>query len=243
LFDTLFHAVERAKPVWTRFRKERDAQAKALFEDLWRRGDFWQFESSEFEHARLARLFGAIADRHYGRALDLGCGIGTFTRQLPGLAQEVLGLDISDAAIQRARRESPDSRVEFRQANIIEYDARSEGPWDLIVIAETVYYLGWLYAFFDVAYFASTLFEATATGGRLLLANTFGDSSGMWLLRPWIIATYRDLFANVGYTLEHEFVHTGTKGGMEMEVLITLFEKGGDITRSHRPEEPGRHRN
>ena len=173
----------------------------------------------------------------------MGCGIGTFTRQLAGLAQEVLGLDVSDAAIQRARRGLSDRRVEFRQANIIEYDAQSEGPWDLVVIAETVCYLGWLYTFFDVAYFASTLFEATATGGRLLLANTFGEIEHDWLLRPWVISTYRNLFANVGFTLEREFVHTGTKDGVEMEVLITLFEKGDDITGSHRPEESGRHRN
>ena len=231
-FGTLFNAVERARPPWiTTFRKERDEQAKAFFEDLWRRGDFWQLESSEFERARLARLFAVIADRHYGRALDIGCGIGTFTRQLAGLAQEVFGLDVSDAAIHRARRELPDRRVQFRQANIIEYDVRSEGPWDLVVIAETVYYLGWLYTFFEVAYFASRLFEATATGGRLLLANTFGEIEHDWLLRPWVIHTYRDLFANVGYTLEHEFVQTGTKDGVEMEVLITLFEKGDDIAR------------
>jgi predicted TPR repeat methyltransferase len=205
-------------------RRERDAQAKAFFDDLWWRGDFWRLESSEFEHAWLARLFAAVADRYYGRALDIGCGIGTLTRQLASLAEEVLGLDVSQAAIERARRESPDRRVDFRQANVMDYDLRSEGPWDLVVIAETVYYLGWRDTFFDVAYFANAVFEATATGGRLLLANTFGQPDD-WLVRPWIIRTYRDLFGNVGYRLEHEFVHTGTKDRQETEVLITLFEK------------------
>lgn len=204
-------------------RQEKDAQAREFFEKLWRQGDFWELESSDFERDRLARLLSLISDRHYSRVLEIGCGAGTFTQLIAHLAQRIVALDVSDTAITRARRKLPNGQVEFRQANVMEYDPQPEGPWDLITLAETIYYLGWLYAFFDIAWFANALFEATSTGGRLLLTNTFGEFET--LIRPWVIRTYRDLFVNVGYTVAHEEVHTGTKDEMEIEVLITLFEK------------------
>jgi hypothetical protein len=51
------------------------------------------------------------------------------------------------------------------------------------------------------------------------------DENEDWLLRPWIIRTYRDLFLNVGYTIESEKVHKATKRGLEFEVLMTLYCK------------------
>src|SRR3990172_2005201 len=114
--------------------------------------------------------------------------------------------------------------VEFLATNIMDYDPRSEGPWDLVVLSETIYYLGWLYSFFDVAWLSSELFAASGRGGRLLMANTCGGGDD-GLLHPWLIRTYRDLFLNVGYRLEIEEVFRGTKNGVDFEVLISLFAK------------------
>ena len=92
------------------------------------------------------------------------------------------------------------------------------------MLNETIYYLGWLYTFFEVGWLARQLFETTRAGGRLLLGNTRSGTEDE-LLRPWLIATYRDLFSNVGYELEGEAVHTGVKEGAELEVLLSLFRK------------------
>ena len=46
------------------------------------------------------------------------------------------------------------------------------------------------------------------------------------LLMPSLIRTYRDLFANVGYTVAHEETFTGDKDGVQLQVLITLLRKG-----------------
>jgi hypothetical protein len=89
---------------------------------------------------------------------------------------------------------------------------------------ETIYYVGWLYSFFDVSWLAHRLWTSTAAGGRFLMANTFGEGVG-YLLRPWIIRTYRDLFLNVGFELEHEEVFRGTRDGTELEVLISLLQR------------------
>lgn len=200
-------------------------KAQAFFEDLWNRGDPWDLEGSEFERRRYGRLLAMLEERRYGRALEIGCGAGSFTRLLARIADHVVALDIAPAAIARARAaEAGPGAVDFRVANIMDYDPRAEGPWDLVVMSETIYYLGWLYSFFDVAWLAAEIFAATQVGGRLLLANTQGDIED-YLLRPWHIRTYRDLFLNVGYRLESEEIFRGLKNGVNLEVLISLFAK------------------
>jgi SAM-dependent methyltransferase len=200
-------------------------KATEFFEELWKRGDPWELDTSDFERQRHARLLEAIAGRRYARALEIGCGSGSFTRLLTRVADRVIALDISPTAIACARagcRDLDTGRVEFRVADIMEYDPTPEGPWDLVILSETIYYLGWLYSFFDVAWLAYQLCEATRDGGRVLLANTCGGVED-YLLRPWVVRTYRDLFLNVGYGLESEDVFRGVKSGAQIEVLISCF--------------------
>ena len=51
-------------------------QAREFCDGLWQRGDFWDFESSQYERARCARLLTVLAGRRYARALEIGCGAG-----------------------------------------------------------------------------------------------------------------------------------------------------------------------
>lgn len=69
-----------------------------------------------------------------GRALDVGCGTGTNALWLAGQGLAVLGVDISSAAIERARAKagkgaSPHCR--FATADFLK-DAISDGPFDLV---------------------------------------------------------------------------------------------------------------
>jgi predicted TPR repeat methyltransferase len=202
-----------------------DQKARKFMDSLWKHGDPWDFESSEYERDRCTHLLQLLEGRHYARTLEIGCGAGYLTRQLAPLAGQILALDISQAAIDRARTlGAAPATVDFRVANIMEYKPEADGPWDLIVFTDTICYLGWLYPFFDVAWLAVQLFNATRDGGRLLLANSL-DENNDWLLRPWLTRTYRDLFVNVGFTIEREELHKGAKKGVDYEVLITLFTK------------------
>ena len=56
------------------------------------------------------------------------------------------------------------------------------------------------------------------------MANTYGSSSQS-LMQPWLIDTYSDLFANVGFELEARESFRSEKGGAEFETAIWLFEK------------------
>ena len=199
-------------------------RARRFFDDLWNQGDYWKLETSAFDQARYARLMELLGDRRYSRTLEIGCGAGAFTGLLAGVSDHVVALDVSAAAIERARARGAGGSVEFRVANVMEIAPEEEGPWDLIVMNETIYYLGWLYSFFDVSWLAQRLFTATAGGGRFLLANTFGDAAG-YLLRPGLIRTYRDLCVNVGFLLEQEEVFHGTKDDTQLDVLISLLRR------------------
>jgi SAM-dependent methyltransferase len=193
------------------------------FEDAWRAGDPWDFETSALDQQSYARQLTLLGRRRYDRVLEIGCAAGAFTRRVAALADRVLAVDVAPSAIERARQDVPPN-VEFRVSDVMELDPVREGPWDLIVMSETIYYLGWLYTFFEVGWLADQMFDATRPGGRFLMANTYGSDSH-WLMQPWLIDTYGDLFSNVGYTLEVREGFRSEKSGAEFETAIFLFEK------------------
>ena len=195
------------------------------FENLWKKGDPWDLASAEYEQSKYAHELAMINERHYRRILEIGCGAGNFTRRLAQLAEQVVALDIAPSAIESARQTaSCGDKITFQVADIMNYDMRAEGRWDLIVMSETIYCLGWLYPFFDIGWLAAELFAATCPGGRFLMTNTQGKHAGA-LVRPWLIRTYHDLFLHVGYQLEAEEVFRGMKNGVNIESLSSLFIK------------------
>jgi SAM-dependent methyltransferase len=201
-------------------------QVRTFCDQLWQRGDPWDFEQSAFEKARCARLIEILSDRRYERVFEIACGAGYFTRLLAPLSDHILAVDIAPTAIETARKLAGNlSHIDFRVSNVIDYEWRGEGTWDLITFNDAIYYLGWLYPFFDVAWLVAELFEATRNGGRFLMANTMHEGNDKLLL-PYMVRTYRDLFLNVGYRLEHEEVFRGTKNGVDYEILMSLFAKG-----------------
>lgn len=206
-------------------REQLGHKAFEFSEGLWQRGDFWELESSEFERDKGARVIEILQGARYHRALELGCGAGFFTRLLAPHADRIVAFDISPSAIARARAApGPGATIDYRVGNVMDYGWRAEGPWDLVVMSETICYLGWLYSFFDVAWLASEVHAATSAGGRFLMANAM-DRQYDKLLLPHIIRTYRDLFLNVGFRLDREDTFRGTKNSVEFEVLISLFAK------------------
>ena len=201
-------------------------KARAFFDDLWAESDPWDLETSELDQRRYARQLALLSDRRYGRALELGCGAGSFTHRLATVSDHVLAVDVAAPAVARAREAfARTPHVEVREANIMELDVEAEGPWDLVVLAETAYYLGWLYPMFDVGWLAHCLHESTGSGGRLLLVNTFGPDTG--IMSPWLIRTYHDLFRHAGYEVEVEETMRGTKETVAFEILLSLMRKPG----------------
>jgi 2-polyprenyl-3-methyl-5-hydroxy-6-metoxy-1,4-benzoquinol methylase len=114
---------------------------KIFFEGLWRQGDLWALSTSAFERAKYGRQLEVLGDERFGRVLEIGCGAGAFTHLLAQQACHVTAIDISPTSISQAKCRFGESGViEFREANIMDEELRGLGPWDLIVMSETIYY-------------------------------------------------------------------------------------------------------
>ncbi len=120
--------------------------ARAAFEAAYaERDDPWASGNARYSYQRwkYESLMAALPPgRRFQRVLDLGCGIGAMSLALTRVSGDVLGLDIAETALQQARRRigvRPDLR--FAQGDLSSLDPAKGHQFDLIVIADTLYYL------------------------------------------------------------------------------------------------------
>jgi SAM-dependent methyltransferase len=126
-----------------RLRSEHDnAQSlDLLYEE---RKDPWGLDSPHFKYQQIkyAKMLSLLPSRRYKRALDLGCGLGNLTRRLRTHADQVLGIDVSQVAIAHATRETAgQTNLEFQQGDALNLSHDLDNGFDLVVIADTLYYL------------------------------------------------------------------------------------------------------
>lgn len=123
------------------------ASCPAAFDRLYQNApqhDPWASGSQRYHYQRRKydALLAMLPRRRYRRALDLGCGLGLLTEHLAKYAEEVVGIDISAVAIRHgAERTRALKNVEMRQGNLMTLGAELDRRFDLIVIADTLYYL------------------------------------------------------------------------------------------------------
>ena len=80
-----------------------------------------------------------LGDR-FGSLLEIGCGEGHQTEHLAALAGEITGLDVSEIAVERARKRLPDA--EFRVGDIYAQPWIDErGRFELVTACEVIYYM------------------------------------------------------------------------------------------------------
>ncbi len=143
----------------------RERLDREYFENLYEQSpDPWGFETSPYERKKYERTLGVLQGRRYQRALEVGCSIGVFTAMLAPLCDEVLAVDVSERAVAAARERLagfPHVHVEPRRLP----DDNPEGPFDLIVASEVLYY--WPE---EVMLGALRLFEEILAPGGVLLA-------------------------------------------------------------------------
>lgn len=126
-----------------------------------------------YQRRKYDSLLSFVPRRRYRRVLDLGCGIGEMTRRLAPHVDEILGLDISDLAVEQARRRSANlPNAFYKQGDVLALDQSIDGQFDLVVLADTLYYLSPL----DDAVLKrvrESVAALLAPGGILLLADHF----------------------------------------------------------------------
>ncbi|QDP98925.1 class I SAM-dependent methyltransferase [Microlunatus elymi] len=130
---------------------------------------------------RQARRLGTVRPR---RALDVGCGTGNLLARLPGVVDEVTGLepDSATAAIALGRfAESPTVRVVEGS-----FDQRPPGSWDLVTLVAVLHHL-------PLEETLSSLRIMIKPGGRLVVVGLSRETraDGPWsalsvLLNPLV---------------------------------------------------------
>ena len=76
-----------------------------------------------------------------GTILEIGCGTGSFTRQLSQYAESILALDLSPVMIELARKRSTHYRnIEYRVADVLNWDF-PKGQFDCIALIATLHHL------------------------------------------------------------------------------------------------------
>jgi SAM-dependent methyltransferase len=125
-----------------------------------------------YQQRKYSSLLSMLPSRRYRNALDIGCGLGAFTRRLAPFTDSILGTDISKVAITRAQELSVSyPQVRYSGEAVLEAPG-SESAFDLIVLADTLYYTDSLNAE-RIRAISRNLTSKLAPGGLLLLVNHY----------------------------------------------------------------------
>ncbi len=102
--------------------------------------DPWNFETSEYERGKYAATLAALPRQSYENALEVGCSIGVLTEQLAPFCQKLLAVDVSDAALEKAKKRCAElPHVKFEKMQIPAHFPSE--TFDLILVSEVGYYL------------------------------------------------------------------------------------------------------
>ncbi len=119
-----------------------DARDPGYFDALYAAdADPWRFETSDYEAAKYADTVAALPRPRYADAVELGCSIGVLTEQLAARADAVLGIDVAQAALDRAAARCA-ALPHVRFARMRMPDQMPDGRFDLIMLSEVLYYFG-----------------------------------------------------------------------------------------------------
>jgi len=145
--------------------------------------DLWEGLTGELEPPLLGPRLAFLRDevRPGDRALDLGCGTGEFTAALARAGAEVVGADVAEAALTRARARHPE--LDFRLVPIDGPLPFSDNAFDLVWASEVIEHVA------DTARWLSEVRRVLAPRGRLLITT---PSHGRLLLAVGGIERYSE---------------------------------------------------
>jgi LmbE family N-acetylglucosaminyl deacetylase len=131
---------ERAREVFVRRRPVHDRLDAEHFDALYSLAeDPWGFASRWYEVRRRSVLLASLPDERYATALEIGSSIGILTEQLARRCSELLAVDLSAVAVDRAKVRLADApNVTVQRADVAENFPA--GRFDLIVLSEVGYF-------------------------------------------------------------------------------------------------------
>ena len=145
---------------------------QGYFDDLYARTpDPWGLATRPYESEKYADTVAALDHRRFHRAVEVGCAIGELTARLAPCCDDLLGVDIAEAALAQARRRNAEA-AQVRFARMALPGEQPAGRFDLIVLSEVLYYFGRS----DLLRMAQWVEAALEPGGVVLLVHWLGET-------------------------------------------------------------------
>lgn len=147
------------------------ALAPGYFDELYAANpDPWRMETSAYEEAKYTATLAALPRPRYHHGIEIGCSVGVLTARLATRCDDLLGLDVAQAALDRAAQRCRGLPVRF-EVSALPATAPA-GRFDLIMLSEVIYY-------FDrggVAKLAGTVVGMAAPGADVVLVHWLGET-------------------------------------------------------------------
>ncbi|HEV7960491.1 MAG TPA: lysylphosphatidylglycerol synthase domain-containing protein [Rhizomicrobium sp.] len=148
---------------------------RAAFESLYEEDrDPWALLDSRnrYQRRKWANILASLPKgRRFKNALDVGCGLGGLSRSLADRAECVLGVDLAQSAVQRAQQLHADrGNIRFMQADAFDLPAEMNGKFDLVVLADILYYKAAGESFDGMA---ARIAELLLPGGVCIVVNHY----------------------------------------------------------------------
>lgn len=181
-------------------------------------GDPWRVGTSWYEQRKISVVLASLSEPSYARALDPACGTAHLALALADRSDAVVAYDASEPAIRVARGVcAGNQRIELG-VGAVPYDEHGpDGPFDLIVLSEFLYYVGdaGRAAVLDsVLERASERVELVAVHWREQPED--GSASG-----DDVQAELRDVLTGKGF--RHQVAH------FDEEFVLDIFTRGHDV--------------
>jgi SAM-dependent methyltransferase len=126
-----------------------------------------------YQARKYAMLLSFLPARPYRHVLELGCGVGALSRTLALHAESVTGIDISASAVQQATALSHGHvNLSFRAGDVHTFDSDGQ-QYDLIVVADVLYYAVPSGAELALAAIARRVAGSLVPGGLVLLTDHY----------------------------------------------------------------------
>ncbi|WP_085780405.1 MULTISPECIES: nodulation methyltransferase NodS [Rhizobium] len=139
--------------------------------------DPWRLAGNPFErerHTQMLRL--SLGRGPITNALEVGCAAGVFTERLAPSCQRLTVIDVVPRAIALARRRMKEPpHIRWIVSDIQQFS--TDEPFDLIVVAEVLYYVG------DIAEMRAAvgnIVQLLAPGGHLVFGSARDASCRRW---------------------------------------------------------------
>lgn len=171
---SLFLRSSRTDAAVMRLRSGREPHA--VFDAIYADADPWASADPRYRYQsrKYDVLCSLLPRRPFGRALDVGCGLGGLASRVALLADGVLGLDVSQHAVTRATAlHAGIGNLDFAQADMRDISTDHDGRYDLVTVADSIYYLPPPLGDDVLKTIATRLARLLRPGGLLLLANHY----------------------------------------------------------------------